>query len=232
MQNQPVSTSKTPILQLITYPQPLSDNSYWQLANDTSSGIVELKSMFHPLFNETFELYKENFPARDEMDHKTLVKYLNEGILRVFISIVDSKVSACALIVKPDKNFDIGHLEYLFVNKKIQGQGIGTKFMHNLINFLKIEKKITVLTLECVESLIKFYQKFQAKIATIGPSNFIDDNDFIFYFLYIPIEDSIEKSISLQENLTQLFFTIRKSEKVYLHDGTGKVLIFKDVIEE
>eukprot|EP01080_Neovahlkampfia_damariscottae_P004071 gene4071-7360_t len=186
--------------------------------------------MFHPLFNETFELYKENFPARDEMDHKTVVKLLNEGILRVFISIVDSKVSACALISLPQKNLPIGHLEYLFVNKKIQGKGIGTKFMNNLINFLKIEKKLTVLTLECVESLIKFYSKFEAQISTIGPSNFIDDNDLIFYYLYITLEQSINSSL-LQENLKEVFHSIRKSEKVYLFK-TGDVLIFKDVIEE
>ena len=195
--------------------------------NKGSWDIVELKDVDHPLLAETVQLYQENFPESYEMDPETIIQLLRTGFLRILVSVQSNQVSACAII--SSRLTGIFHLDYLFVNKKLQGKGIGSTFIKNLVKFLGSEKNITALTLECVENLIPFYQKFAAERTKLKPTkvNSGTESAKIFHFLYIPIENE-KKETPTDKQLSNVYYAIRESEDVTILEAEKYFILDSD----
>jgi ribosomal protein S18 acetylase RimI-like enzyme len=177
--------------------------------------VVELEDVTHPLFAETLQLYKENFPDSYEMDSDTLISLLKQRILRVFVSISSYKVSACAMLTSRTTP-GLCHLDYLFVNKKLQGKGIGSTFMKNLLEFLSKERYFAAMTLECVDGLVGWYQKLGGIKSKLKPSKFGEENPKVFNFMYIPIGDMKQPT---DKEIADVFFGIRNIEGFILEES-------------
>eukprot|EP01080_Neovahlkampfia_damariscottae_P010026 gene10026-2345_t len=193
--------------------------------------IVELKDDQHPLLAETVQLYKQNFPESYEMESESIIELLKAGLIRILVSVKSNQVSACA-IISSRKVPGIYHLDYLFVNKKLQGKGIGSTFLKNLTKFLGSEKNVKALTLECVDGLIKFYEKFNAQKTKLKPTKFNSglDSAKIFNFLFIPISNE-QNELPTDKQLADVYLAIRESEdakiieteKYFMLDSTSFV---------
>jgi GNAT superfamily N-acetyltransferase len=116
---------------------------------------------------------------------------LKKDQIRIFYSYgseTHSKEISASLILS--NQFPITHIDYFFVNQKIRGKGIGTKFLNDFLLFLKEEKKCFGVSLECEEKLVDFYKKFYFNKANTLPTKFDDDDDKevkekLFYLMFL-----------------------------------------------
>jgi len=174
--------------------------------------IFELKNTSSVYFKPTLEIFHKAFPEAYELSKEEVEKLLLSGFYRIFISIKENIVIAGAIIMKLPhfKEFNYCHLDYLFVNKTVQGKGFGTEFMLDLLESLKnVEENLEFMTLECYDELIGFYQKFGAlKCKSIKPSQW-KGNPKLYNFLIIPIHNT---TVTIQK-LDLVLMDIRELHK-------------------
>jgi len=166
---------------------------------------MEIKDSNSPYLYETLCLYKKIFPEAHEIDINGVKEFLEKGLYRIFISFQSNLVSAGAIISDLIPNHPhLCHLDYVFVNKDLQGKGIGSKFMKDLISYLNYEKKNKTMTLECYDEIIPFYSKFGAYKA-IQPSQ-MGNHMKLYNFLAIPIDPDHKLN---KNDMKSLLFALR-----------------------
>jgi len=150
---------------------------------------------------------------------------LLDGSYRIFISIKENVVIAGAMVMNLPHFKDFCHLDYFFVNKNLQGKGIGKEFMNDLLTSFKNEGKYKFMTLECYDELIGFYKKFDAfSCNTIKPSQWIG-NPKLYNFLIIPI--TIDGKIAITKELDLILKDIREVHEEELDKSYEDKFVWK-----
>jgi GNAT superfamily N-acetyltransferase len=165
---------------------------------------MELNDVTSPYLEETLVLYKRVFPETYEIDIDGVKEFLLRGVYRIFISIQSSRVAAGAIISAIPNHPEICHLDYIFVNKDMQGKGIGSKFITDLISHLKSQNRYKTMTLECYDELVGFYKRFGA-YTSIQPSQ-MGSYKKLYNFLAISIH---ENHILNANELKSVLFAVR-----------------------
>jgi len=126
------------------------------------------------------------------------------GMYRIFITLIEDKVAAGAIISHSIPNFpNLVHLDYIFVNKDLQGKGIGSRFMRDLISRLR-DEGYKSMSLECYDELVPFYFKFDA-YTSIQPSQ-MGVHLKLYNFLVIPIDGNETLN---RDEMKQILFSLR-----------------------
>jgi len=188
---------------------------------------MEIKDPLSPFLEATLILYKKVFPESYEISIEEVKIFLLSGLYRIFISLKSNKVVAGAIIsdIIP-KNPHVCHLDYVFVNPEVQGKGIGTNFINEVINFLKEEGKNKTMTLECYSEMISFYKKFGA-YSSISPSQ-MGDHKKLFNFMAIPIQKDHKLS---SKEMNSILFSIRSLHHEELDQNLEDKFIWKSPFE-
>ena len=131
------------------------------------------------------------------------------------------------------EKYKILHLDYISLDIQFQGKGNGSKYLLHLIDtFIKNNKKVKYLILECEDKLIKFYEKnnfyctkinyhfYDTKLNLLIYKNFSN-----LYYLYKPLiyfsnlfkRKNFYFSKNKESILNWLFYSIFISKKYKYH---------------
>jgi GNAT superfamily N-acetyltransferase len=179
--------------------------------------LLELHDTFNPFFQPTIDIFQKAFPDSHEINKSEVKELLEEGLYRIFIYVAperdstgngffDGVVTAAAMLLASNglPHFpDACHLDYFFVNPAIQGKGIGTAFMNDLLKSLQKEGKYKIMSLECYDELVKFYLRFGAKKVKVRPSQW-QGHEKLYNFMVIPIGQDLKDQMKLDLLLTDI----------------------------
>ena len=96
-------------------------------------------------------MYVNAFPGTDEVP----VEELSQSNRDVFVMMKEGVVASFVVLRK-------NILEYLLVNEKIRGKGIGSYTLERLVMLVK-RRGESKIYLECLPHLISYYQRFGGK---------------------------------------------------------------------
>jgi len=105
-------------------------------------------------FDEIKKLYDESFSSKLKIKNHIIKRRLKTKRYQNFLIFKNNQKIGFCLLANLKQN--LCHIDYLAIDKNFRGKGTGTEFMKFLI--LKLRDKI--ITLECEDSLISFYEKF------------------------------------------------------------------------
>jgi ribosomal protein S18 acetylase RimI-like enzyme len=133
------------------------------------------------LNNELKNIYEQNFDVNIENTWNEIINNINDGIMNLIIYLKEYIPIGIAIISNYKEYPDNVHLEYICVSKKYQGYGYGGKMFNLLIKLLKY--KIKLLSLECNNELINWYNKLGCQLISINPSVYDNVENTIYYFM-------------------------------------------------
>lgn len=114
------------------------------------------------MFEEIYEIFDENFEDNIKIDKETLKENLYTGKYRIYIltlrnEIIGAFIYNPIISIKSEKSVFI---EYIFIKKEYQCMGYGKKFIRECLENLS---DYTSIYLDCVETLISYYEKLMFK---------------------------------------------------------------------
>lgn len=134
--------------------------------------------------NEILRIYNENFP--DDISSKQVLNNFIDKDYKILY--LENNNSIFGGLIFTQLNSDLIYIEYLFVDKKCQSNGIGKKLLNKFLNDYKNSR----ICLHCEDFLIKYYEKLGFKLKD-GKYYF---RNKIFNLMVFDINDSIFKIIN------------------------------------
>jgi len=200
----------------------------------------ELLDAQGPYFQATAELFQKAFPDAHEIGQNQVKELLEKGLYRVFISLEDNNnadtttalpiVRAGAMLLANGlPHFpDACHLDYLFVNPALQGKGLGTSFLSELLAALKTERRYELMSLECYDELVGFYGRFSAKKLGVRPSQW-KGHDKLYNFMVIQLlaDKLLQQQQQQQQQGDLLLMDIREAHFEELDETLNDRFVWK-----
>ena len=131
------------------------------------------------MMKSALKLYRMTFSGHDELSCRQICNYLQGGLLKAEMIIQDGRLAAVAFIGGT-------MLEYLVVDPTRRQSGIGSLMIKALISKFRHEGK-KLLQLECVASLIPFYQRYGAKLLSSDCKKY-NNQSTLYYHLGISVD--------------------------------------------
>jgi ribosomal protein S18 acetylase RimI-like enzyme len=104
------------------------------------------------LLNNILEIYNENFP--NDISSNKIYKFCIDKDYKILYLEKENKILGGLIFTQLNKEHI--YIEYLFVDKKCQSNGIGKKLLNRFIN----DYKDYIISLHCEDFLIPYYEKF------------------------------------------------------------------------
>ncbi len=126
----------------------------------------------HKDFEDAIKIYIESFPPNERHSIATIKTRIESGYYRLFIGRLENEVVFMALFW-PLKNTEFILFDYMAVKKNYRNKGIGTKFLENIFDILKVKDRYLILEVENPEygdnkeqrkKRVAFYKRHGAKI--------------------------------------------------------------------
>jgi ribosomal protein S18 acetylase RimI-like enzyme len=104
------------------------------------------------LLNNILEIYNENFP--NDISSNKIYKFCIDKDYKILYLEKENKILGGLIFIQLNKEHI--YIEYLFVDKKCQSNGVGKKLLNRFIN----DYKDYIISLHCEDFLIPYYEKF------------------------------------------------------------------------
>jgi predicted GNAT family N-acyltransferase len=115
------------------------------------------------IFEELYEIFDENFEDNVKIDKETLKNNIYNEKYRIYILTLKNEIIG-AFIYNPIislKSENIVFIEYIFIKKEYQSMGYGKRFIKECLE--KLNSVYKSIYLDCVETLISYYEKLMFK---------------------------------------------------------------------
>lgn len=107
------------------------------------------------ILNDILEIYNDNFP--NDISSKKIYKFFIDKDYKILYLKNENKILGGLIFTQ--LNEEHIYIEYLFVDKKCQSNGVGKKLLNKFIN----DYKDYIISLHCEDFLIPYYEKFNFK---------------------------------------------------------------------
>jgi len=144
-------------------------NFVFQIAESKESYQIHLEEEFNPTVNEiiTQGIQKYNLPFFKQSDLRFFVIYARNDQAEIIGGLCGDILGTCACV------------DYMWVDEKHRGQGIGSHLIVKLENFAKSNHCVSIQLFTYGFQAEKFYKKLDFRCIGVIPK-WIEDHDTIF----------------------------------------------------